>query len=388
MTYSTQRSLRAVLFIALALCILHTNAQSPVIRRTLDSLESFRNFSYHSLLKQKEFSDTMIFDNKDLFVKAPGDKNFGYLFSLESKVNPNGFFTTKFYNGRNIVFLDPSDSTYLIQNSDASALEGTLIARLRWVNTYAEKNPSHMASAPDTTIDGKDCKHLTVNTYDAIINHKHLYTRIHVFIDKSTALPTRILYLSKNRNIGDGITNYYAAVSYSNYRFDQPGIDLAAAVVPAGFHPPVKQPAMPALLSPGQSAPDWTLATGDGKRLSLPQLKGRVVVMDFFFIGCYSCMEALKPLEDLYAKYGSQQVVFVSLTDRDNKASVAKFSAAYHINYPVFTDASLVVSSYHVKEFPTFYFIDKHGRVARVMEGYSDSFEKDAAAIIDTLSKN
>ncbi len=46
-----------------------------------------------------------------------------------------------------------------------------------------------------------------------------------------------------------------------------------------------------------------------------------------------------------------------------------------------------MVNSYHVKAFPTFYFIDKEGKIAGVLAGYDNNFEEKATSILDKLMK-
>ena len=98
-------------------------------------------------------------------------------------------------------------------------------------------------------------------------------------------------------------------------------------------------------------------------------------------------MLSLRSLDNIYEKYRNQNFVITSLTERDSKKSVLAFDKIYHIKYPGYIDASDAVKSYHVTGFPTFYFIDKEGKIASVLVGYSDNFEEKAITIIDDLLK-
>jgi peroxiredoxin len=158
--------------------------------------------------------------------------------------------------------------------------------------------------------------------------------------------------------------------------------------IPKGFHPPKEQPKeQSALLASGAVAPDWSLYTAEGKKVSLTEMKGKVVLLDFFFIGCEGCMRSLKPLNKLHEKYKNQNVAMVSMTYRDSKKSVIEFKKNYNIKYPIYVDAGDVVKLYHVEGFPTFYLINKEGKIANVIVGYSDDFEEKVTSIIDDLLK-
>ena len=77
--------------------------------------------------------------------------------------------------------------------------------------------------------------------------------------------------------------------------------------------------------------------------------------------------------------------VIASLTERDSAKTVMAFEKNYHIDYPGFVGAADVVKSYHVSGFPTFYFIDKEGKIANVFLGSADNFEEKVTSILDNL---
>jgi peroxiredoxin len=383
MIYAVRGLMKSCICIAFVLFSMGVNAQVSLLQNSIDKLENYKNFSYQSIYKQKDYtSDTLIIQNKDIFSKAPEDKTFGYLFSVETLVTGNNSPWTDFYNGQNLIRITPADSTYELRKIKTSAIGGSLPGRLNWIKSFSEKKPSKIVKASDTTLNAITCSHLIVNTYDTIINKEHYYTRMHVFIDKLSGVPNRIVTQSRNTSTGDGITNFYSENRYFDYKFNQDNIDIASMSIPKGFHPPKERSA---LLASGTVAPDWTLYAADGKKVSLTQMKGKVVLLDFYFIGCIPCMQAIKPLNNLHKKYRNQNVVIASITERDSKKSVLAFEKNYHIKYPGYVNAADVVKSYHVEGFPTFYFIDKEGKIANVIDGYSDGFEGKVTSIIDNL---
>lgn len=385
MIYAVKGLINSCICMAFVLFSVGVNAQVSLIQNTIDKLESYKNFSYRAVYKQKDYtSDTLIIQNKDIFSKAPEDKTFGYLFSMETLVKADKLNWIDLYNGKNLIHITPGDSTYEINQIRAKAMEGSLLSRLNWIKSFLEKKPSKIVKASDTTINAITCSHLIVNTYDTIINKEHYYTRIHVLIDKLSGMPDCIITKSRNTGIGDGITNYYTENRYFDYKFNQDSIDIASTTIPKGLHLPIERPILP-LLASGTVAPDWTLYAADGKKMSLTQMKGKVILLDFYFIGCIPCMQAIKPLNNLYEKYRNQNVVIASITERDSKKSVLAFEKNYRIKYPGYVNAADVVKSYHVNAFPTFYFIDKEGKIAKVIDGYSDGFEGKVTSIIDNL---
>ena len=372
--------------VLLVLSAMVAKAQVSLVQQAIDKLESYRNFSYQSVYRQKEYTnDTLLMEHKDMFLKAPHDTAVGYLFKLETLNGGNKFPDIEIYNGQSLIVLNPQDSSYTIKKMQPYTLASSLPDYLQRINHLMKKRPSQMMG--DTVINAIACTHLEVNSYDTIINKEHYFTRIHLFFDKLSELPVCILAKSRSSRNGDGITNYYATFHYSNYQFNVDNVNEGSMAIPVGYHPPKAGPARPSLLASGTVAPDFVLYSAAGKKVSLSKLKGKVVLLDFFFIGCEGCMLSLKPLNRLHEKYKNENVVIVSMTYRDSGPSVKAFSENYHIKYPVYINAGDVVSSYHVTAFPTFYFIDKQGKIASTIIGYDDDFEEKVSASINGLLK-
>ena len=290
-----------------------------------------------------------------------------------------------FRSGQNIVALKVADSTYTINPGKLSDwYRSTLLGELKWLKSFSEKNPSKIVKSSDTTINANACSHLIVNTYDTISNNDHNYSFTHLFINQLSGLPDCIITKGRIIGFGDRAINSYIEIRYADYTFDQRNINIASFTIPKGFHQR-KEWTPSNLLLPGTVAPDWTLYTADGKKVSLTQIKGKVVLLDFYFIGCTGCMLSLKPLNNLYEKYKNQNVLIASITERDSEKSVLAFEKQYGIKYPGLVDAAEVVKSYHVESAPVFYFIDKGGKIAKVIDGYDENFEEKAISIINNL---
>lgn len=76
------------------------------------------------------------------------------------------------------------------------------------------------------------------------------------------------------------------------------------------------------LLKPGTEAPDFALATPDGKTVKLSDMRGKYVVLDFWASWCPDCRKDIPAVKAMYEKYG-KNVVFIGVsfdTDRDRWA--------------------------------------------------------------------
>jgi len=387
-----KKLIKLLICLGFILTALNTNAQVAILQKAIDKLDSCKNFSYRSFNKLKDlfFTDTLTQQQNAVFSKAPEDKNFGLLFKVQTLNDGGKISYADLYNGQNLIGLANADSTYQIKDVHAFDMQSTLPGNLKWLQGRLKIRSSKIIRANDTAINLINSYHLIANVYDTVINKERNYTCVDIFIDEQSGMPNCMIVRSRNSTFGNGISSYYSESSYADYKFDDNNIDIAKMTVPKGFHRLEEQPlpkGLTTLLPPGSIAPGWTLYAADGKKMSLTQMKGKVILMDFYFIGCGACMTSLNSLNHIYEKYKNQTFVLASLTERDSKKSVLAFDKNYHIKYPGYIDASDVVKSYHVTGFPTFYIIDKQGKIANVLVGYYDDFEKKMTDIIDELLK-
>ena len=378
-----------------ALCLLvllHSaaaKAQISPVQNLLDKVESYHNISYRSVSKKRDMSaDTTVAHNQELFLKAPNDKLYGYLYSIETDHKTENFHKVDLYNGKGLTILSPRDSTFFPDKGPGGEFGWSLIGGLRFLKDRYHQKAFSITLLKDTMINGAANAHFVANAYDTVDNNVHLYSNREYYLDKQTGLPA--LVTIKGRYKYNGLVNeYYNETRYFDYKLNRPDITEANFVIPPNFKPRAEQAAPPALLDTGTTAPDWTLYDVLGKKVSLTELRGKVVLMDFYFIGCSGCMASIKPLNALYEKYKNKGLVIASLTERDSKKAVLDFEKRYKINYTGYINAAEVVRSYHVTGFPTFYFINKEGKIASVFLGYTDDFEAKAASVIENLlSKN
>jgi outer membrane lipoprotein-sorting protein len=73
------------------------------------------------------------------------------------------------------------------------------------------------------------------------------------------------------------------------------------------------------LLKPGTHAPDFDLASADGKRIKLSDYRGQIVWLHNWRVGCPPCREGAGPLQDLYMKYRDQGLVILGINCDDDK---------------------------------------------------------------------
>jgi peroxiredoxin len=114
----------------------------------------------------------------------------------------------------------------------------------------------------------------------------------------------------------------------------------------------------------GRQAPDFDLASLDGKRVKLSDYKGKAVLLNFWATWCSPCKQEMPWFVDLQKKYGSEGLVVVGVAMDDSEASkIAAFAGEMGVNYPVLLGTDKVSEDYgDVQYLPTSFYIDRDGK--------------------------
>ena len=117
-------------------------------------------------------------------------------------------------------------------------------------------------------------------------------------------------------------------------------------------------------------APDFTLELLQGGSVSLGDLKGRVVLVDFWASWCPPCIEEAPILNSVYEEYRERGVEFLGVCIWDTTKGCEQFLQEFDLAYPSGRDSEgAILVDYGVKGIPEKFFIDAQGRVARKFAG-------------------
>jgi peroxiredoxin len=122
---------------------------------------------------------------------------------------------------------------------------------------------------------------------------------------------------------------------------------------------------------PGR-APQFALKDLKGQTLHLKDLRGRVVLLNFFATWCAPCRQEIPDLERLYKRFNAQGLEIVGIAlDMEGATLLNPFVQRYGITYPVVLGTREVVVDYGgIRGIPTTVFIDRDGRVAKHFVGF------------------
>lgn len=140
-------------------------------------------------------------------------------------------------------------------------------------------------------------------------------------------------------------------------------------------------------LGTGDLAPEFTLKTLDGKTLSRDNLKGKVVLLDFWATWCAPCRMALPELKDLREKNAGQPLVIVSVSVDESSKIVEEFARSNGMSWPQAWDGDMRVTGgvFRVSNFPSYVVLDSEGRIAYRQQGWSPG--RSAALLDAAVSK-
>jgi cytochrome c biogenesis protein CcmG/thiol:disulfide interchange protein DsbE len=127
----------------------------------------------------------------------------------------------------------------------------------------------------------------------------------------------------------------------------------------------------------GAMVPDFTLTTFDGGTIDIRELRGQVVVINFWASWCKPCEQEAAELEQAYQQYKDQGVAFLGVdyvdTDREAMAYLEKFG----ITYPNGPDLGTRISqAFRIRGVPETYIVGPDGQLAAIKIGPYQSLEE------------
>lgn len=121
----------------------------------------------------------------------------------------------------------------------------------------------------------------------------------------------------------------------------------------------------------GVPAPDFTVTTVDGESITLSELKGKRVVLDFWATWCGPCVKEIPHFITLRNLISPDELVIVGLS-QESEATLRPFVAKKGMNYPVASAKDLPRPYSGIVSIPTTFFIDRNGVIQDAVVGYHD----------------
>src|ERR1700755_768580 len=158
----------------------------------------------------------------------------------------------------------------------------------------------------------------------------------------------------------------------------------------AAFVVPLATTLMLALPASGASgsgpAPQFTLDSRAGSKISLSQYKGQVVMLNFWASWCGPCRQEMPLLENIYKKYNKMGFTLIGVNVQPDSQAAEGFLQQTPVSFPVIYDKDSTVSkAYDVSGMPSTVIIDRKGNIRVLHRGYKPGDENEYLDSIRSL---
>ncbi len=142
----------------------------------------------------------------------------------------------------------------------------------------------------------------------------------------------------------------------------------------------------------GKPAPDFQLTSLDGQPVSLSDLKGNPVLINFWATWCPPCRGEMPYLQQIYEKWQIMGLVLLAINIQESSSDVEGFMQSQGLSLPVLLDSDgAIAAQYGIEAIPATFFIDSEGTVQEVKVGAFQStaeIEESLLQLIGVLSSD
>lgn len=141
----------------------------------------------------------------------------------------------------------------------------------------------------------------------------------------------------------------------------------------------------------GMASPAGTMAkefsfSMNGKQSRLTDLRGKVVVLNFWASWCPPCVDETPSLVALQKQIGPKGGVVLGISVDQDAQAYTEFVQSYGLDFPTFRDGDAkIAQQYGTYMYPETYIIDRHGRIARKIIGAQDWTGPQMTTYLDSI---
>jgi len=136
----------------------------------------------------------------------------------------------------------------------------------------------------------------------------------------------------------------------------------------------------------GKPAPAFTVRDLAGKRHSIADYRGKVVLINIWATWCPPCREEMKPLRELYLRYRDRGFTILAVSVDKKPKAVRAFVKKLPLPFPVLSDPDGDVASlYRVFAYPTSFIVGRDGRIADIITGAREWLDPEFTAELEKL---
>jgi peroxiredoxin len=140
----------------------------------------------------------------------------------------------------------------------------------------------------------------------------------------------------------------------------------------------------------GEPAPNFQLRDLDGHLVTLSDLRGKVVLLNFWATWCGPCRVEMPAMEQLYRRFLRKDFEILAVsTDAQGVAVTRPFQQENHLTFPILHDADYLVGlTYGARTLPMTFMVDRQGIVRHQIFGARDWGASEARQLVQMLMKS
>ncbi len=136
-------------------------------------------------------------------------------------------------------------------------------------------------------------------------------------------------------------------------------------------------------------APRFSSMTPDGKKMGIDDLKGKLVVLNFWATWCPPCRLEMPSMERLYQEFKGEGLEVVAINFMEKEKAITSFLKENGFTFPVLLDKKgEIARKYGVHGLPVTYLIARNGNLLARSMGYKDWYKPETRKLISTLLKD
>ena len=133
------------------------------------------------------------------------------------------------------------------------------------------------------------------------------------------------------------------------------------------------------LVKVGDDVPEFVVEMFDGQKINIKDLKGKIVLINFWATWCPPCQEELKRVQkEIIDRFKGKDFVFLAISREESKEQVKKFQERNGYTFPMGLDPERkIYSKFATATIPRNFIIDKKGKIVEIEVGYTkEAFAK------------